>query len=294
MKKLITLALVLTMLLLTLVACNNGNDVNTDDDSTATPPQRVELPEWPDNPNTIEIPEDALVNRLNFIPVLSSSIETLKWYINLYSESSRSHIFRGIVLYDQIVWRQRHPDPPPDHPGSIHTETTFLIKEVFFGDFAPGETVAIIQPGGVYNGVRVMATFNDLRVDLPIGEEFIVFAWQLPYPYSDIFYPLWHHQAFHWLGNPYGGRALSAMSDTSVMEAGYVEIVPSPQNVESWMETLVITREFLAEIAEAGGHEIGAPIPVDVMAQAQVVHEQVAAARAEREAEAMREQQVAE
>ncbi|MCL2212935.1 MAG: hypothetical protein FWB93_03795 [Oscillospiraceae bacterium] len=289
MKKFITLALVLTMLLLTLVACNNGNDPQPQNDVNQQ--TRVQLPEWPENLNTIEIPEDAMFNTVNAIPSLADDIEHFNR--SLQSEWSQAKVFRGIVIDEQPIWMQI---PWGDeYMDILFTDTKFLIQEVFFGSFGdltPGEAITIRQRGGVYNGVQVWVSSSNLLVDLPIGEEFIVFTmWD---DFTESYFPVHHHQAFHWLGNPYGGRALSATADTSIMEAGYVEIVPSPQNVESWMETLVITREFLAEIAEAGGHEIGAPIPADVMERVQVVHEQVAAARAEREAEAMREQQVAE
>jgi|GEM_PF-2420908 len=295
MKKVLTIALVLTMLLLTLAACTNGNDSQPQNDVNQQ--TRVQLPDWPHNPNAIEITDDMIVTPIHAMPSVISRLEHLIGRIvdgGFYSSYSGNWIdspysrfaFRGIVLSERVF---REHDSIMEGSSLIVTATKLLITEMYYGDKSPGDTIEIEQLGGTLDG---HTNFFDWRVEMPIGEEFLIFADR---PINGNFYfPTVNEGAVFWIANPYTGGALSATSNASLMEAGEIISHPNMISTEGGEPSFTVTREALAYLAYRGGHEIGAPIPVDVMAQAQVVHEQVAAARAEREAEAMREQQVAE
>ena len=274
MKKTLIIALCATMLL-AFIACTSDNDVDVNDVNdafTPEPPTRVELPEWAVNTDVFEIPDDALTNSISGIPVLVDDTEML---IRSLSQREGSIAFRGIVVDEWVEWMHI-----PDFPRRLLTNTEFLVQEVLLGDLEIGETVTVNQLGGVYMGERVSVLFNDLRVDLPLGEEFIVFGvWDTftnQYSTSGILTiaPFINDQSFHWIANPYGGRGISALSDESIMTNTDAEIIAHPLNLAREGQEVIITREILAEIAALGGHELGVPIPPEVMEKAQVAIDQ--------------------
>ena len=280
MKKILTMALCATMLL-TLIACTSENDVDVNDVNLPTPPARVELPEWSINTNPFDITDDMSVSNIHGIPDIAESSE----YRNLCATGMLKFMmetrdgavaFRGVVIDQWVTWADPSINPMPSGTKHLYTDTEFLIQEVLYGDLEVGETTVIRQLGGIDESVeRVRVWFNHLRVDLPIGEEYIVFADRPWNTDETVRNGLSHYQSFHWIANPYGdGRGISALSDESIMTNTDAEIIAHPLNLAREGQEVIITREILAEIAALGGHELGAPIPPEVMEKAQAAIDQ--------------------
>jgi len=262
MKKLITIMLILAFAIIIFAACSPQT---TTEITTSQEKPEIVLPAWPQDP-TIDLNDNWTFHNSHVLEPGFESIENIIDHLSRdrshwpYSEFwtpawtiPTHHAFRGVVISER---QERNAN----FFNALFTITTFEILEVFFGDYNPGDVVDVYQWGGPE---REMFVFMESYtfVELPIGEDFIVFTTSFDEVVDGIgvrvpnrMAPITaaRSEAFYWVASPDDGRGMSMTSDASVVEEGV--IVSHPRN------EITLTADHLRELAELGGRSVGGAI----------------------------------
>ena len=289
MKKTLILGLVALMLFLPLIAltaCTSENDDTNNDEITNQNENDVAVfqqSEWPTITNEFGITDDMNVNSIFAMPSYARHFEDLVNRVtspgvyqpngSLWPSEPR-HAFRGIVLGERAEWLTQIIGENPF--TLITTITEILVLENIVGDLLHGDIVELRQMGGI---IENHMWSSDWRVEMPIGEEFLIFAsdnfreghWLIDFTGYNFIVPLYNINSIFWISNPDDGRGIGAFTDESILESnakilGHPEIGSfdiTPENMEE-----------LANLARNNGIDIGAPIPAEVMEMAQIAIDQ--------------------
>ena len=278
MKKILILVLTL-ILAFAFFACTSENDADVNDenhendenDVTYTNENDViqvfQMPSWPINTNPVTITDDMAVITSHALGTAARDFEVLARGVTLFGDRA----FRGVVLSERAAWIDSSLGEVHTPQARISTATKLLVLESFCGIVHPGDIVELWQGGGVIG--ESVDTFQ-YRLDMPVGEEFLVFArnFNNPRPHLEEFIiPVFNSGVIFWIANPDDGRGISAMTDESVIDSSAL-ILRHPDSFG-----FDITPENMAELAEHArsiGIDVGAPIPAEVMEIAQVAIDQ--------------------
>ena len=280
MKKILLLALTLVFVF-AFFACTSENDVDVNDENhendenenveTYTNDNDViqvfQMPTWPINTNPVTITDDMTVITSHGSVSGAGEFAHLMRGTTMFGDRA----FRGVALSERAAWVDDNGIEVHIPQARISTATKLLVLESFCGIVQPGDIVELWQSGGVIDD---QFRISRHRVDMPIGEEFLVFArdFNVNMPHlEEVIIPVFGIGTIFWIANPDDGRGMGAMTDESVIDSTAL-ILGDPDNF-----SFDITPENMAELAEHArsiGIDVGAPIPAEVMEIAQVAIDQ--------------------
>lgn len=212
----------------------------------------IVLPYWPPHPDAPQVTDDMEVRGVMHSWFVFGTVEE--------AADDVDYIFRGTAISERVDWLIFYVEIKPDDSPRLVTITEFEVTEVFKGNLVPGDIFEIYQIGGIDESHNVTLQSED-RVELAIGEDFVVFAFctfrvfeedERRYTFPNaVLAPM---QAFHWVASERTGRGMAMDSTASVVNDGV--IISRPDN------PFTLTREDLVRIAEENGHEVGRDISV--------------------------------